>query len=154
MTDYGRWKAEAEGIVQHLLPDAAIVRTSLITQFRPLDPRSAWVANSLRKRVPITLFVDELRCPVAPDDLAAQIWELVALEASKRKGVWHLVGTEAISRYALGLLIAAHEGYDPSGITAAYTDPTLRPRDLRLSTARADAQLSTRARPISTLAYR
>lgn len=151
ITPYGRWKAEAESIVQHYLPSAVIARTSLITQFAPLDPRSAWVANALRHQEPITLFVDELRCPITPDDLAAQIWEIVQLPASQRAGFWHLVGAEVLSRYALGVLIATHEGLNPQGITPALTDPTLRPRDLRLATSRADQFLTTRPRPISTL---
>jgi dTDP-4-dehydrorhamnose reductase len=151
ITDYGRWKAEAEAIVQTHLPNAAIVRTSLITDFAPLDPRSAWIANALRHKEPITLFVDELRCPIRPADLAAQLWEIAHLPTAAQSGVWHLVGVEVLSRYALGLLIAAHEGLDPAGITAAYTDPAVRPRDLRLSTRRADQTLVTRPRPISTM---
>jgi dTDP-4-dehydrorhamnose reductase len=152
ITEYGRNKAEAEATVEALVPDVAIVRTSLITELshsESLDPRSAWVANALRERKPITLFVDELRCPIAPGDLAAQIWEVAGLPASERRGVWHLAGPEVLSRYALGLLIAARVQLDPVGITAALSDPTVRPRDLRLSTDRADPLLKRRARPIS-----
>ncbi len=151
--EYGRWKAKAEWHVREQMADAAIVRTSLITEFAPLDPRSAWVADSLRAGKPITLFVDELRCPIAPRDLAMQLWEIAALPASERGGTWHLVGPEALSRYALGLLIAAHEGLDPSGITPARSAdfPMPRPRDLRLLTARADRALKTRAQAISAL---
>jgi dTDP-4-dehydrorhamnose reductase len=151
ITPYGRSKAEAEALIQEIIPTAAIVRTSLITEFAPLDPRSAWVANALRNREPITLFVDELRCPIRPDDLAMQLWELATMPSEQRRGMWHLVGPEVVSRYALGVLIAAHEQVDPAGITPAYTDPALRPRDLRLTTTRADRALTTRARSISTL---
>lgn len=151
ITQYGRWKAEAEEMVQQLVPSAVIIRTSLLTQFAPLDPRSAWVATALRQRDPITLFVDELRCPITPHDLAMQIWELAQLPMTQREGVWHLVGPEALSRYALGVLIATHEGLDPKAITPALTDALVRPRDLRLTTHRADEFLTTRPRPISTL---
>ncbi|MDQ4075226.1 MAG: sugar nucleotide-binding protein [Chloroflexota bacterium] len=152
--EYGRWKAKAERHIRDQMPSAAVVRTSLITELEPLDPRSGWVASSLREGKPISLFVDELRCPIVPDDLARQLWELSELPPNERSGVWHLAGPEAISRYALGLLIAAHEGLDPSGITPAYSRdwPTPRPRDLRLLTTRADQILTTRARPISALA--
>lgn len=151
--DYGRWKTEAEWLVREALPQAAVVRTSLIVQFTPLDRNSAWVADSLREGKPITLFVDELRCPILAEDLAQQIWEVAALSPAERAGVWHLAGPEAVSRYALGLLIAAHEGLDPRGITPALsaTYPTPRPRDLRLLTTRADRALRTRARPVSVL---
>jgi dTDP-4-dehydrorhamnose reductase len=151
ITQYGRWKAEAEDIVQRLVLSASMIRTSLITEFAPLDPRSVWVATALRQRDPITLFVDELRCPITPHDLAMQIWEVAQLPIAHREGVWHLVGPEVVSRYTLGVLIAAHEGLDPGGITPALTDPLVRPRDLRLTTSRADQFLITRPRPISTL---
>ncbi|MGB0385814.1 MAG: SDR family oxidoreductase [Ardenticatenaceae bacterium] len=152
--EYGRWKTRAELYVREQLPEAAIIRTSLITELSPLDPRSAWVANSLRDSKPISLYVDELRCPIIAEDLAQQIWDLVALPAPERGGIWHLVGPEIHSRYALGLLVAAHEGLDASGITPALNSSSgkPRPRDLRLLTTRADQSLPTVARPISMLA--
>jgi dTDP-4-dehydrorhamnose reductase len=151
--EYGRWKARAELHVRSALPGAAVVRTSLITRFAPLDPASARIADTLREGKPLPLFVDELRCPIAVDDLARQIWEIAALPAGERGGVWHLAGPEAVSRYALGLLVAAYEGLDPAGITPALgaSSTTRRPRDLRLLTARADRALATRARPVSAL---
>lgn len=151
ITQYGRWKAEAEEIVQRLVACPTIIRTSLITQFAPLDPRSAWVATALRQRDPISLFVDELRCPITPADLATQIWEIAQLPIARCEGVWHLVGPEVLSRYALGVLIATHEGLDPGGITPALTNPLIRPRDLRLTTRRAEQMITTRPRSISTL---
>ena len=154
--DYGRWKARAEEHVRERLPGAALVRTSLITQLSPLDPRCAWVADSLRRGEPVPLFVDEIRCPIRVEDLAAQLWELAALPAAERAGVWNLAGPEALSRYAIGLLIAAHEGLDPSGITPKWSreHPAPRPRDLRLLTTRADRALKTRARPLSSALIR
>lgn len=151
--EYGEWKARAERLVRERIPRAAVVRTSLISCFAPLDPRGASIAEGLRARRPVTLFVDELRCPIAAVDLARQIWEIAALPVEERGGVWHLAGPEALSRYALGLLVAAHQGLDPAGITPARsTDaPVRRPRDVRLLTARADAALQTRARPVSEL---
>lgn len=154
--EYGRWKARAEAYVRERLPAAAVVRTSLITQLDPPDPRCAWVADSLRAGRPVTLFVDEMRCPILVEDLAAQLWEIAALAPHERAGVWNLGGPEAVSRYTLGVLIAAHAGLDPAGITAAPSSdsPSPRPRDLRLTTARADRQLSTRARPVGAALLR
>lgn len=151
--EYGRWKARAEGFVRAQMPEACIVRTTLITEVTPLDPRSAWVAQTLRRGEEITLFVDELRCPIAAEDLARQIWEIVALPPRERSGVWHLVGPEAVSRYTLGLLIAQREGLDAGLIRPRRSrgSPDPRPRDLRLLTTRADRALRTRARPIGAL---
>ncbi|MCB9126765.1 MAG: sugar nucleotide-binding protein [Ardenticatenales bacterium] len=153
VNDYGRYKARLESHVQAELPHAAIIRTSLLTQFDPLDERSAWVADSLRQGTPLTLFVDELRMPLSPVDLAQQLWEIVALPREAQAGIWHLVGAELINRYALGLLIAAQQRLDPRGITPAWAadHPAPRPRVLHLLSDRT-AQLRHSPRPISAVA--
>ncbi len=149
---YGRAKAEAEADVVSAVPDAAIVRTSLVCATDPLDPRSAWVVDTLRAGRPITLFTDEIRCPVRADDLALMLWDLVALPRAERAGPWHLVGPEAMSRSALGMVLAEAHGLDPAGITAVSSrdQPDPRPRDLTL-TAERSAGLPTRPRPVATL---
>ena len=151
--EYGRWKARAEEYVRRQDPAAAVVRTSLLTSFSPLDPRSAWVARGLAGEAEVTLFADEIRCPIAVDDVAAQIWEIAGLAAAARGGVWNLAGPEAISRYALGLLVAAHLGLPADRLRPGISRGTVpaRPRDLRLSTTRADRELRHRARAISEL---
>jgi dTDP-4-dehydrorhamnose reductase len=153
---YGRFKARAERQVRARLPAAAVVRTSLLLRVDPPDPNSAWVLEALGRGEPARLFVDEIRAPAAADDVAAQLWEVAALEASARSGVWHLAGPEALSRYALGVLLALRHGLDPAGIvptrSADAAEP--RPRDLRLLTRRADAALRTRTRGASEILAR
>ena len=153
ISEYGRHKAEAETVALAAVAGAAIVRTSLITWADPLDPRSAWVADTLRAGDPITLFTDEIRCPVRLDDLAAQVWEVARLEGNARAGVWHLVGAEALSRHDLGVVIARHEGLDPAGIIgrSSRTQPHPRPRDLHLTAARSDRALTTPSRSVRSL---
>jgi dTDP-4-dehydrorhamnose reductase len=149
--EYGRWKAIAERFVRDRIPNAAIVRTSLIVRAEPADNGSAWVLDALRRGEPVRLFVDELRCPIAAEDLAAQLWELAAMPADARAGVWHLAGPEAVSRYALGILVARRHGADADAIVPARSRGAglQRPRDLRLLTSRADRELRTQPRPIS-----
>jgi dTDP-4-dehydrorhamnose reductase len=152
ITPYGQAKAVAETLVQALpTGQACIVRTSLITGTKPLDPRSAWVVQSLQVNQPITLFVDELRCPIWVEDVAAAIWEL-----GMRKTlipVIHVAGRETLSRYALGVLIANYADVPGTNIRSAYsrsqTQP--RPRDLRLNIQLATQQLRRQPRLISEL---
>jgi dTDP-4-dehydrorhamnose reductase len=149
--EYGRCKADGERIVRASLPNSAIIRTSLIVRPDPPDSGSAWVLDGLRRGDAVRLFVDELRCPIAVDDLAAQLWELAAMPAAARAGVWHLVGPEAVSRYTLGILVARRHGANADAIIPARSRGTglPRPRDLRLLTTRADGELQTRPRAIS-----
>ncbi|HEX6370455.1 MAG TPA: sugar nucleotide-binding protein [Longimicrobium sp.] len=153
--EYGQWKARAELYVRAEMPDAAVIRTSLIVRAEPPDRGSAWVVDSLRRAEPVRLFTDELRCPIAVEDLAAQLWEVALLPPERRAGVWHLAGPEAVSRYALGVLLALRHGLDPSAVTPALSAsaPAPRPRDLRLLTSRADRVLRTRARPVSAVLF-
>ena len=146
---YGVAKAEAERLVIQAVPGAALVRTSLIVGTDPPDRSSAGLVAALRRGERPTLFVDELRCPIHVRDLGAQIWEMAGVE--DRAGVWNLAGPEALSRFALGMLIARRAGVDAGAIAPALNRAlsSPRPRDLRLITARADARLVRRARPIS-----
>jgi len=153
---YGRFKTRAEDAVRSLLPAAAVARTSLIVRDDPPDSVSAWTLDALRRGERLRLFVDEMRCPIAADDLAAQLWEIAALPAERRAGVWHLVGPEMVSRFSLGMMLAVRHGLD-----TALLHPTLsrshtgepRPRDLRMLTTRADRELSTRPRPVSQVLF-
>lgn len=49
------------------------------------------------------LFTDVVRCPVHVADLASALLELAVAPYA---GVSHVAGTDAITRYELGLLIA------------------------------------------------
>jgi hypothetical protein len=62
------------------------------------------------------------------------------------------VGPDALSRHALGVILAEAHDLDPVGITAAQSRdlPDPRPRDLSLTAERA-AILPTRARSAGTL---
>lgn len=149
--EYGRFKALAEHTVREVAPDASIVRASLMTRFDPPDPRTEWVLGGLRGDHPVTLFVDEIRSPILVHDVARQIWEIARIDRKERSGVWNLAAPEALSRYALGTLIAAAHGLSPAPLQRAFSadSPQPRPRDLRLLTRRADLALLTRARLLS-----
>jgi dTDP-4-dehydrorhamnose reductase len=140
ITPYGCAKAEAERIVAERTPLAAIVRTSLIYGFDPPDPRTVWVLESLRKGMPITLFGDELRCPVWVEQLADALLELAAGEQSD---IWHLAGPQPLSRYEFGVRLARAFGLDPSGITIGLSRDSglVRPRNLTLDTGPSQAAL-------------
>ena len=154
VNEYGRWKAKAEHYVRERMPEAAVVRSSLITSFDPPDPRTAWVASGLRGEAPVTLFVDEIRTPILVTDLATQILEIVALPPTERGGVWHLAGPESLSRFAIGALTAAVLGLPTGRLRAGRSEEggVSRPRDLRLLTTRADRRLRHQARSISEAA--
>lgn len=151
---YGRAKAAAETEVEIAVPDAAVVRTSLVLDPGSDDPRVRWVADALAAGRPVDLYVDEVRMPVHRDDLVAGIWELVARPRADRAGPWHLVGPEAVSRWDLGHLLVDREGGDRSLLRRAHSprdvdDP--RPRDLCLSDDRTRGALGWSPRRVTDL---
>ena len=143
-SDYGRAKIAAEAAVRSAYADAVIARCSLIVAREPVNPSSAWVLDALRAGKPIQLFTDEYRSPIMAADLAAALWELASRPAAAVAGVWHLAGPEHLSRFAIGLLLARSFGLDaaPMQPRRVADSPSPRPADLRLHTARQQAQLT------------
>jgi dTDP-4-dehydrorhamnose reductase len=91
------------------------------------------------------LFTDDVRCPVHVADLAAALLELAN---SPYAGVHHVAGTDAVTRYELGVLIAQRDGLDPTALpttTRAASGPA-GPIDVRLDCTKTQARLATRLR--------
>jgi dTDP-4-dehydrorhamnose reductase len=52
----------------------------------------------------LTLFTDEFRCPIPASITTRAVWELAA---QNRPGLYHLAGSERLSRWQIGKLLAA-----------------------------------------------
>lgn len=111
---------------------AVVARVSLL--FGPaLGERRGFfdeqVAN-LRAGHPCRLFIDEWRTPLA---LSTAAQALAALAWSDFEGLLHLGGPERLSRWQMGLRLAAHLRCDASACVPlprpAASAPELRPRD-------------------------
>jgi dTDP-4-dehydrorhamnose reductase len=142
ITPYGQAKAAAERVIADLCPGAAIARTSLIYGFCPPDPRTVWVVDSVRHQKPITLFTDELRCPVWVEQLAAAVLELAA---GDQDGAWHLAGPQSLNRYEFGERLLRAYGLDVTGVPAGLSRESklVRPRDCRLHVSKALSYLQS-----------
>jgi dTDP-4-dehydrorhamnose reductase len=135
---YGRTKRDGEDAAR-AAPRAAVARLSLL--YGPsLNGRASFFDEqtaALRARRNVTLFTDEWRTPL---DLATAARALAALAESDVTGLWHVGGPERLSRYEMGVRLAAALGADPSVIVAATRDavpaPEPRPRDTSLDSSR------------------
>ncbi|MEU7892251.1 sugar nucleotide-binding protein [Nonomuraea sp. NPDC049152] len=144
ISPYGAAKAAAETAVNAIVPAAVIARTSLIIGDGG-SPHEALVHSLATGRARGVLFTDDVRCPVHVVDLAAALLELAA---SEYRGIHHVAGADAVSRYELGLLIARRDGLDadhlPSGRRA---DTRLSgPIDVRLDCTMTQRRLQTKLR--------
>lgn len=148
VTDYGRAKAAAESFVKEHTPEAAIVRTSLIYGFSPIDVHTQFVLKIADGLSDAALFTDEMRCPIFVEDLATAV---LALAQNDYSGVLNVAGAEALSRYEFGRLLAAMYERDPNRLTSARSADSgmNRPRNCVLDSSRARALLNLPLRGVS-----
>jgi dTDP-4-dehydrorhamnose reductase len=145
---YGRAKAAAEAAVIEAHPAAAVVRTSLIYGGERLSVHEETILAAAAGEKPFTFFLDEIRCPVQVGDLACA---LLALAITPYRGVLHIAGSEAVSRYQFAQLVATYYGQDHEHLRAA-TSPGVaggRPRHCVLDSSYAQAMLGMRLRGVS-----
>lgn len=134
---YGRTKADAEKTVL-LYPQHVVARLSWLAGPRLGGPPRFFddMVATLRRRAPVALFTDEWRTPLALPDAASALLALLDHDFS---GLVHLGGPERLSRWDMGLQIAAHLGVDADLVVptsrkqAAAAEP--RPKDLALSSS-------------------
>ena len=142
---YAATKVAAEQIVL-ANPRHTVIRTSLNGGTSPTGDRGF---NEQTRRVwqggrTVRLFTDEYRSPIAAEVTARAIWELVALN---RPGLYHVAGSERLSRWQIGQLLAARWPELKPGIESSslkeYTGAPRSP-DSSLNNAKAQALLSFR----------
>ncbi len=152
---YGRAKAAAEATVAAYCPSAAIVRPSLIWSLEPLDRQTTWLVDGMRRGERVTLFTDEIRCPVHLHDLADALLELSA--RPDLAGPFNLGGPQALNRWDFGLKLLAALG-QPRGSTVlpgtVAGSGLVRARNLSLRCTRAQRLLSTHVRAVDEIVAR
>ncbi|WP_282695220.1 sugar nucleotide-binding protein [Streptomyces sp. CC208A] len=146
ITPYGAAKATAETAVRLFHPASVVARTSLIIGDGGASHERVVheLASGTRDGA---LFTDDIRCPVHVADLAAALWELALTDTT---GVFHLAGPDAVSRFALGVLVARRDGLDPALLPAGRRADSNLPGalDVRLDSHATRQQLSTRIRGV------
>ena len=127
-------------------PRHTLIRTSLNGGTSPTGDRGfneqtrrAWQAGRT-----LRLFTDEFRSPIPAEVTARAIWELAA---RNQPGLYHVAGSERLSRWQIGQLLAARwpelkPGIEPSSLKE-YTGAPRSP-DSSLNSAKAQALLSFR----------
>ena len=144
VTPYGAAKAAAETAVKCITPDAVIARTSLIVGDG--DSKHERLVHALASGAEAgVLYTDDVKCPVHVADLASALLEFAA---SPHAGVCHVAGTDAVSRYEFGLLIAARDGLDKDALHAGPRAAAglAGSSDVRLDCTRTQQRLTTKLR--------
>ncbi len=155
LTLYGRQKVESECAVLAAASGlGAAVRVPLLLGNSPGGRRSVherllrdWCEGRVAR-----LFTDEIRQVCMADNLAAALLELCAPGAPK--GVLHWAGAEPVSRYTLGLAIAAQFGLPAEKLIVATQlagTPlaATRQHDLSMDLRPLSEMLATRPEPLA-----
>jgi dTDP-4-dehydrorhamnose reductase len=142
---YAATKVAAEQILL-ANPKHTIIRTSLNGGTSPTGNRGfneqmrrAWQAGQTLK-----LFTDEFRSPISAEVTARAIWELAALN---KPGLYHVAGSERLSRWQIGQLLAARcPELQPKIVPGSLKQYAGAPRapDTSLNCAKAQGLLSFR----------
>ncbi|NOS77981.1 MAG: SDR family oxidoreductase [Nitrospira sp.] len=130
---YGETKAVAEEFVLSN-PRHTVIRLALTAGTSATGDRSFVedMRRSVAANLGLILFTDEFRSPVPAGVVARAVWELIA---QKHSGLYHLGGTERLSRMEIGEALATWYPELASrlqpGLVAAYPGPP-RPPDLSM----------------------
>jgi dTDP-4-dehydrorhamnose reductase len=121
---YGRTKFAAEELVRasglpwQILRPGLVIGDSLQGRKGPRD----FLLTRIRAGKPTHYFTDEWRTPIPAPEMAAR---MMALACSEESGIFHVAGTEVLSRYDLAQRIARENGH-----TTEHVFPRLRKEDL------------------------
>ena len=141
---YGETKAAAEQIVLKN-PRHLVVRTSINGGISRASNRgfNEQLRLSFRAGKPMKLFADEFRSPIPAIETARAVWELAGKSCA---GIYHVAGTERLSRWQMGQLLVKRWPEIKTRIEAGsakdFPGP-LRAPDTSLNISKAQRVLST-----------
>ncbi len=137
-TQYGIDKAASEQLIQARLSNYAIVRTAQLYGFD--GDFVSLVSKALSAQQSFIAFANLINCPTWIGDLLPMVNKIIN---DGRQGIFHCVGSEALSRYQYACEIASALGLDTAYIQAVNLDfsTDIRPPVVRLNGASTYATL-------------
>lgn len=111
LTVYAKTKLEAERIVL-ANPRHTVLRTSLNFGESPAGDRAfnEQMRQAVERGETLRLFTDEFRCPIAAIETARVVCQLSAQNAT---GLYHVAGSERLSRWQIGELLVKYWRLEP-----------------------------------------
>jgi dTDP-4-dehydrorhamnose reductase len=118
---YGQTKLESEKVVKESGIDFLIVRTNVLYGFgKNVKPNFLlWLLERLSQKEKIQIVTDQFNNPTLADNLSLCILEMVRKNIS---GVYHVAGSEYLSRYDFAIKVADKFNFDKNNIFPAKTE--------------------------------
>ena len=144
---YGRTKLASENLLLTSGVQNAIIRTMVLYGLG-LNVKSnfaLWLYNNLKDGKPLRVVDDQFGNPTLADDLAYAILKIIELE---RTGVYHIAGSDMISRYDFALILARVFNFNKKLITpvksSTFIQPAPRPLKSGLIILKAQTELDVK----------
>jgi len=144
---YGLTKLKGEELLVKYCKDHIIVRTSVLYGWNPRKLNFAtWIIDSLRRNMKIQVVEDHFNSPTLAENLAQALLEAVEKDLN---GLFHMAGSERISRYEFSMKLAKTFDLKTSLIEPIETDElkawvAKRPKDSSLGIKKAQKILKTK----------
>lgn len=116
---YGRTKLASENVCKTHPERTLIIRTNVLYGWTRKPTFLHWVLEKLKKGKPFGVVNDQFSNPTLLDDVAYATLQLIQKKAT---GLYHVGGTDWMSRYEFARLIAKVFEYDPEMIYPLSTE--------------------------------
>jgi len=127
---YARTKLEGERRVMAAYPDAIVARVNFYGwSWQGQRSLAEWFFNNLSQGIPVRGFTNLLFCPLHANQMVEILLEMLNLNLH---GLYHVVSSEAQSKYQFGRMLARQFGFDET-LIAPYD---LQTGDLRAARSR------------------
>lgn len=142
---YGRTKLASENVLKLSGIPHVIIRTMILYGIanQVKDNFALWLANSLSENKQIRVVDDQIGSPTLVDDLAFAVLKIVEYN---RSGLFHITGSELISRYGFALALSKKFKFNKDLITPIKTSilkqPAPRPLKSGLIILKAETDLN------------
>lgn len=114
---YSRTKLEGEQRVAEAYPEALVARVNFYGwSWQGRRSLAEWFYNNLSAGNHIRGFTDLVFCPLLVNDMVPILFKMLELRLS---GMYHVVSSEAQSKYAFGQMLAREFGFDENLISPA-----------------------------------
>src|SRR5579864_7467923 len=113
---YAQTKLEGEQVALATNDVAAIARVTIYGwNVQSKHSLAEWIFEQLRSGHTVAGFTDVVFCPILENDLAEI---LLAMTAQKLTGIFHVVGSEAVSKYEFARRVAQVFQFDPAKVVS------------------------------------
>jgi len=149
---YGRTKLDGERAVLSAAPESIVARVCVLYGWNRITPKTnfvTWLLEKIGSGGRVELFEDQIVTPSYAHEVSQTLLKLITKDV---KGIYHASGSQKVSRYEMGKLIA--NTFDLKGEKIFPTTmekvglTARRPRDSSLNVEKIEEEINTRMSPL------